>query len=201
MYFTKLIIFCLFLTSFSVSATTEKILMLGDSLTEGYGVSEEHAYPKVLEGLIVESGKDYQVINGGVSGSTTASGTSRLRWFLKAKPKLVLIALGANDGLRGVKLSQSKKNLKNIIELATKNNIKVVLAGMRIPPNYGEDYTKQFQKLYIDLAREYKVKRIPFLLKGVAAIKELNIEDGIHPNRKGHKIMANTVYKYIKEYL
>mgnify|MGYP003687718693 CR=1 FL=1 len=201
MYFTKLIIFCLFLTSFSASATTEKILMLGDSLTEGYGVSEEHAYPKVLEGLIVESGKDYQVINGGVSGSTTASGTSRLRWFLKAKPKLVLIALGANDGLRGVKLSQSKKNLKNIIELATKNNIKVVLAGMRIPPNYGEDYTKQFQKLYIDLAREYKIKRIPFLLKDVAAIKELNIEDGIHPNRKGHKIMANTVYKYIKEYL
>lgn len=175
--------------------------MLGDSLTEGYGVSEEHAYPKILEGLIVESGKDYQVINGGVSGSTTASGTSRLRWFLKAKPKLVLIALGANDGLRGVKLSQSKKNLKNIIELATKNNIKVVLAGMRIPPNYGEDYTKQFQKLYIDLAREYKIKRIPFLLKDVAAIKELNIEDGIHPNRKGHKIMANTVYKYIKEYL
>ena len=201
MYFNKLTIFCLFLTSFSASATTEKILMLGDSLTEGYGVSEEHAYPKILEGLIVESGKDYQVINGGVSGSTTASGTSRLRWFLKAKPKLVLIALGANDGLRGVKLSQSKKNLKNIIELATKNNIKVVLAGMRIPPNYGEDYTKQFQKLYIDLAREYKIKRIPFLLKDVAAIKELNIEDGIHPNRKGHKIMANTVYKYIKEYL
>ena len=201
MYFTKLIIFCLFLTSFSDAAATEKILMLGDSLTEGYGVSEEHAYPKVLEGLIVDSGKDYQVINGGVSGSTTASGTSRLRWFLKAKPKLVLIALGANDGLRGVKLSQSKKNLKSIIELAQKSNITVVLAGMRIPPNYGEDYTKQFQKLYIDLASEYKVKRIPFLLKDIAAIKELNIEDGIHPNRKGHKIMANTVYKYIKEYL
>ena len=144
---------------------------------------------------------NYQVVNGGVSGSTTASGLSRLNWFLKGNPKAVIIALGANDGLRGIKLKESKANLEKIILKAKSKNIKVFLAGMQLPPNYGKEYTSEFQKMFEELKKKHNVFYIPFLLKGVAGKKELNLEDGIHPNKKGHKIMAKTVYEEIKDLL
>jgi acyl-CoA thioesterase-1 len=179
----------------------DKLLILGDSLTEGYGVNEEYSFPSVLETILKENHFNYKVLNGGVSGSTTASGKSRLRWFLKAKPKVLIIALGANDGLRGIKVSESIKNLEEIIAMAKAKNIKIVLAGMLLPPNYGEKYTSDFKKMFVNLTKKHKLSSIPFLLEGVAGNKDLNIEDGIHPNRKGYQIIAKNVFKQIKDLL
>lgn len=187
-------------TFFSSSVFAKKILILGDSLTAGYGVEKSKSYPAVLEKLLVEAGKkEVSILNGGISGSTTASGLSRLTWFLKAKPSLLIVALGANDGLRGVKVTSSKENLRKIIKLAKKNKLKVILAGMHVPPNYGKEYARDFHAMYKDLAKEEKVELIPFLLEGVAGKKELNIYDGIHPNEKGHLILAKSVFNKIKD--
>lgn len=184
-----------------MSFASEKILIIGDSLTEGYGIEQEFSYPAVLEALLKKKGHQYDVINGGVSGSTTSSGLTRLKWFLKSKPKIMILALGANDGLRGIELKKSKKNLEDIIVKAKQLSIQVVLAGMQLPPNYGKEYTGQFKQMYLDLVSKHKVHFIPFLIKGVAGKPELNIEDGIHPNVEGHIIIANTVYESIKELL
>lgn len=173
--------------------TTPKILFLGDSLTEGYGVDETKAYP-VLVGRELQ----VEVLNGSVSGSTTASGPSRLKWFLKAKPTHMLLSLGANDGLRGLNLKDTKKNLEAIIKLAQENSIRVVLAGMLMPPNYGKDYRSEFHSMYQGLTKEYKLDFIPFLLEGVAGNPKLNISDGIHPNEEGHAIIAKLVAKKFK---
>lgn len=179
-----------------------KIVFLGDSLTEGYGVDREEAYPFLVEKKLEKKfPKKFSVLNGGVSGSTTASGVSRLKWFLKAKPSVVLIALGANDGLRGFKVTESKKNLALIIELAQKNNLKVILCEMHLPTNYGEEYRKSFNQMYSELAAKYKINFMPFMLKGVGGVKELNIEDGIHPNQLGHEKIAETVFSYLEKIL
>lgn len=198
----KLILFlCLLLwaslfLSESARASDKSILFLGDSLTEGYGIDETKAYP-----VLVGKELGVKILNGSVSGSTTASGLGRLKWFLKAKPTHMLLALGANDGLRGLKLEDSKKHLESIIELAQKNGIDVVLAGMLMPPNYGESYRAQFKSMYEGLAKKYKLDFIPFLLEGVAANPTLNISDGIHPNEAGHEIIARLVSKKFKEIL
>ena len=184
---------------FSADQTT--ILFIGDSLTEGYGVDKKNSYPALIEKQLLSEGKKVKVMNGSVSGSTTSSGKKRLRWFLKGKPKFLILALGANDGLRGIKLDVSKKNLDEIIALANKNKIHVLLAGMMLPPNYGPDYTKKFKSMYSTLAKKHKLTLIPFLLEGVASIKELNQADGIHPNEKGHVIMKDTVLKYLRPLL
>ncbi len=199
---TKFISFLFLLITPSLYAQ-EKILILGDSLTEGHNLNEEDSFPSQLQDILNKEyrKKKFKVINGGVSGSTTASGLSRLKWFMKAKPKVMVLALGANDGLRGIKLEGSEKNLEKIISTAQANKIIVVIAGMRIPPNYGENYTKKFQELYIKLAKKFKIKRIPFLLKDVAGKKELNLADGIHPNKQGYTIVAKNVFTVLKEVL
>jgi acyl-CoA thioesterase-1 len=200
--FKKITLLILILINYtSFAATTEKILILGDSLTEGYGVDEQYAYPAVLQELLNQEKLDYKIINGGVSGSTTASGISRLRWFLKAKPTILIIALGANDGLRGLKTSDTKNNLEKIILAAKKRNLKIILAGMQMPPNYGADYVKDYKKIFPKLAKEQNITLIPLLIEGVAGNKKLNIEDGIHPNRKGHEVIAKHVYSFLKELL
>jgi len=177
------------------------ILFIGDSLTAGYGVDKDKSYVALIEKELKGRGMNIKVLNGSVSGSTTSSGQKRLRWFLKAKPEILVLALGANDGLRGVKLETSKKNLNKIIETAKENKIKVALAGMMLPPNYGPDYTKNFKQMYLDLVKKHNVVHIPFLLEGVAAQRELNQADGIHPNEKGHLIMKDTVLKYLEKML
>jgi acyl-CoA thioesterase I len=175
------------------------VLFIGDSLTAGYGVSKEAAYPTLVSQMFLKDlGRSMEVLNGSVSGSTTASGLSRLRWFLKKQPDILVLALGANDGLRGLSLDESKKNLDEIISAAIDAKIKVVLAGMLMPSNYGEDYRASFTSMYQDLVNKHKVEFIPFLLEGVATIAELNQSDGIHPNEKGHEIMAKTVYEHLK---
>ncbi len=184
----------------NANSKNNTILFLGDSLTEGLGVNKDNAFPKLVQTLIKkELDKNVVVINGGVSGSTTSDGLARLRWYLKKKPSLVFLALGANDGLRGLNLEQSQKNLEEIIRYAQEANAKVLLAGMLIPPNYGEDYSKRFKKMYEELKIKYNLKNMPFLLEGVAGKKELNQRDGIHPNIEGHKYIAKKVFEFIKE--
>ena len=191
-----------YLIFFSFSALSQSVLFLGDSLTEGYGINPDFAFPALIEKKIKDEGnKNAIVINGGVSGSTTASGLKRLQWYSKRKPTHMVLALGANDGLRGLKVEQSEKNLKNIIEAAQKQGMKVILAGMQMPTNYGADYRKKFEAIYPKLSKEYKIALIPFLLENVGGVSKLNLPDGIHPNPEGHKIVAETVWKVLKDEL
>ncbi len=198
----KLILILFILSLQIVNAKENTILFLGDSLTEGLGVNKEEAYPHLVQNLIkTKLKKEFNIINGGVSGSTTSDALSRLKWYLKRKPNIVFVALGANDGLRGLNLTQSKQNLEEIINHALKAKAKVLLAGMLIPPNYGPEYSKEFEKMYLEIKEKYNLQFMPFLLKDVAGVQELNQADGIHPNAKGHKVMANEVFKFLKEEL
>jgi acyl-CoA thioesterase I len=198
----KFIIILFLITLQFAHAKDDTILFLGDSLTEGLGVTKEEAFPKLVEILIqTELKKNITVINAGVSGSTTSDGLDRLKWYLKKKPYIVFLALGANDGLRGLDLKQSQKNLEEIIKFAQESNAKVLLAGMLIPPNYGPQYSDDFKKMYEEIKDKYKLKSMDFLLEGVAGNKELNQRDGIHPNEQGHKIIAKNVFEFIKEEL
>ena len=184
------------------NAKDDTILFLGDSLTEGLGVTKEDAFPKLVETMIQsELKKDVTIINGGVSGSTTSDGLDRLKWYIRKKPSMVFLALGANDGLRGLDLKQSQENLEEIIKYAQESNAKVLLAGMLIPPNYGPAYSEDFRKMYEQLKNKYKLKSMDFLLVDVAGNKELNQADGIHPNEQGHKIIAKNVFEFLKEEL
>ena len=195
----KFILILLFFSFQFLGAKDLTILFLGDSLTEGLGVNKEQAYPSLVEKKFNTTlDKKIKVINGGVSGSTTSDAQARLKWYLRSKPDYVFIALGANDGLRGLNLNQSQKNLENIIETAKKANAKVLLAGMLIPPNYGPNYSKQFKNMFLKLKKKYQLKFMPFLLLDVAGVKSLNQGDGIHPNEKGHKIIAKNVYEFLK---
>lgn len=187
--------------SISLSAWSQKLVILGDSITEGYGVSKEQAYPYLLEQKLKKMGKEITIINSGVSGSTTASASGRLKWVLKSKPETLLLVLGANDGLRGLSVEASQKNLSQAIESAQKSGVKVILGGLYMPPNYGKDYTEKFAKMYSSLAKEHKVKLIPFILEGVGGVPKYNLADGIHPNEEGHKIIADNIFKVIKDEL
>lgn len=180
---------------------TKKLVLLGDSITEGFGISREATYSTLVQEKLKKAQKNWTVVNSSISGSTSASTPSRMKWILKSKPDLVLLAIGANDALRGLKLESTKKNLLEALQIAKKEGVKVILAGMLAPPNYGKKYSQEFARLYKDLAQETKVKLIPFLLEGVAGHTELNIADGIHPNEKGHQIISEIVYKAIEEYL
>ena len=198
----KIILIIFALNLIFANAKADTILFLGDSLTEGLGVSKEEAFPKLVETMIqTELKKDITIINGGVSGSTTSDALSRLKWYLKKNPYIVFIALGANDGLRGLDLEKSKENLEEIIQYAQKANAKVLLSGMLIPPNYGEEYSKRFKEMYEEIKNKYNLKSMPFLLDEVAGVQNLNQIDGIHPNVEGHKIIAKNVFTFIKEEL
>ena len=174
------------------------IVTLGDSLTEGFGVSREEAYPHLVEQELIRKGYSVRIVNAGISGSTSASAPSRMQWFLRVKPDIVILALGGNDGLRGLSLKHMKKNLGEAIKLAISKNIKVLLAVMQIPLNYGQDYTKSFKSTFYELAEKYDLPLIPFLLKDVGNVPILNLPDGIHPNPEGHKIISQTVIEHLE---
>lgn len=173
------------------------VLFLGDSLTAGYGLAPEEAYPALLEKRWRERGSPWRARNAGVSGATTAGILESLDWSLAPDVGVVFLAVGANDGLRGLSLSQTRRNLDAIVERSRAGGRRVVLAGMKLPPNYGPEYTRAFEKLYADLSRRRKLERLPFLLEGVAGRPELNLEDGIHPNAEGHKVIAALVDRFL----
>lgn len=178
---------------------SKKLVIIGDSLTEGLGVAKESAYPDLLEKKIKASGKNWIVVNSGISGSTTASAYQRVKWTLKEHTDLIMLVLGANDGLRGLKMEESEKNLSKAIEEIQKNKVKVILVGVYVPPNYGKEYANRFKKMYVNLSKKYKIKLIPFILEKVAGNPKLNLADGIHPNEDGHKIIAEHLYSVIKD--
>jgi acyl-CoA thioesterase I len=177
-----------------VALADERVVVcLGDSLTEGYGLAPEQSYPSLLERMLRERGHAIRVVNAGVSGSTSASAASRLRWQLRSRPDIVVIALGGNDGLRGVDVAATRANLSTAIDLAKQSGARVLLAGMKIPPNYGLEYTSKFEAVFPALAKQHDIALLPFLLEGVAANPGLNLPDGIHPNARGTEIVARNV--------
>lgn len=171
------------------------LLFLGDSLTAGYGVAGDEAYPALLQ----ERHPELEIRNAGVSGSTSAGVLENLAWNLTPEVKFVFLAIGANDGLRGLDLKDTEANLEAIVAACAANGAAVALAGMKIPPNYGKEYASRFEAMYPSVARRGKIPLMPFLLDGVAGIPAENIEDGIHPNASGHRIIAGRVEAFLKE--
>jgi acyl-CoA thioesterase-1 len=185
----------------SAAPAEPRIVALGDSLTAGLGIPRDQAYPSVLEQRLKEEGHPIAVINAGVSGDTSSDGLRRANWALEGNVRLLILALGANDGLRGLPVSQMKANLQGIIHRARQRGIPVLLVGMEAPPNYGEQYASEFRKVFEDLARENRVPFVPFLLDGVAGVAELNQADGIHPTSAGAARIANHLWPAVEKML
>ena len=173
----------------------ERIVCLGDSLTAGYGLDPDQSYPSVLESVLIERGRVVSVVNAGVSGDTSAGGARRLSWIMQQQIDCLIIALGANDALRGQPVKQTEENLRKIIQTARQKQpeVSIILTGMRAPPNMGSDYATQFQEIFPRLAKEESVLLLGFLLEDVAARPELNLADGIHPNVEGHRLIAESL--------
>ena len=183
------------------SVKKKTILFFGNSLTAGYGVDPSEAFPALIQDKIDSLHLNYKVINAGVSGETTADGNSRIDWILKQPIDIFALELGGNDGLRGIPLSVTEKNLQSIIDkVKTKYpDVKIILEGIQIPPNMGPDYTTKFKEIYPRLASKNKIQLLPFLLKGVGGDSNLNQRDGIHPTAEGHKIVAKNVWEILKK--
>jgi acyl-CoA thioesterase-1 len=178
-----------------------RIVALGDSLTAGYGLVESQSYPALLQKKIDEDGYEFEMVNAGVSGDTSAGGLRRLDWALEGDVRVLIVALGANDGLRGLSVNEMKANLTEIIQRAKDKGTTVILAGMEAPPNYGQEYAAAFRQAFRDVAQKERVLFIPFLLQGVAGQGALNQGDAIHPNQKGTEIVAENVWKVLKPML
>src|SRR5687767_11979736 len=184
-------------------AKKKTIVFFGNSLTAGYGLSPSEAFPAIIQKKIDSLGLPYQVVNAGVSGETSSGGKTRIDWILRETVDIFILELGANDGLRGTPLSETKKNLQDIIEKvrAKYPDTKLVFAGMEIPPNMGQAYTTEFRNIYTELAAKNNMTLIPFLLEGVGGEPELNQADGIHPTAEGHLIVADNVWKQLEKLL
>lgn len=183
---------------------TKKIIFFGDSLTAGYGLDDvEDAFPGLIQQKIDSLQLGYTIVNSGVSGETSSGGKNRINWVLNQEPFIFILELGANDGLRGVLLRETRENLQAIIDAvkAKYPSTKIVLAGMQIPPNMGQEYTSEFKNIFPSLAKENNIELIPFLLDKVGGIPDLNQSDGIHPTKEGHKILSKNVWKVLKPLL
>ena len=188
----------------SLEAQQKKsILFFGDSISAGYGIQPQQAFPAVIQDKIDSLGLNYEVINGGLSGETSAGGLRRINWVLQRNIDIMILELGGNDGLRGIDLSSTKDNLQQIIDRAKAKNpeIEIIIAGMQVPPNLGTDYTKEFQELYPELAEKNNLTLIPLILDEVGGRDEFMQPDQIHPNVKGHKVVAETVWETLKPFL
>ena len=194
-------IFLLLITSLASASnhTTSTLLVVGDSISAAYGIEAHSGWVTLLATKITQEKKPYQVINASISGDTTISALNRLQPLLnKYQPKIVVLELGGNDGLRGLSLKSMETNLKKMIELCQRHNAKVLLAGMKIPPNYGKRYTEAFYKVYSDLSNKYNTALIPFLLDGIGEKRELMQNDGIHPTQEAQSIIMDTVWNQLK---
>ena len=180
---------------FQASSPPKVILFYGDSLTAGYGLSPDEAFPALVEKKLNKTDKKVKVVNAGLSGETSAGGLSRIEWILRQPVDIFVLELGGNDGLRGLPVDQTRKNLQGIMDKvkAKYPNCKIVMAGMMVPPNMGKEYTEAFKRVYPDLATKNKATLIPFILDGVGGIEKLNQPDGIHPNAEGHQIISNKI--------
>lgn len=180
-------------------ADTGSILFFGDSLTAAMGLDPAEGYPAEIQKMIDSLGLNYEVVNAGLSGETTAAGKNRIDWVLNQEVDVFVLALGANDGLRGIPVEETRKNLQAIIETVREKNpeVEIILAGMQIPPNMGPEYTTDFKQLFPGLAEENDIHLIPFLLEGVAGVPELNQQDGIHPTAEGYDIVAKNVWEVL----
>lgn len=184
-------------------SSPQAILFFGNSLTAGYGLEPSQAFPALIQQKIDALKLPYQTINAGLSGETSAGGLRRIDWLLNRKVDILVLELGANDGLRGIPLDDTRKNLQEIIARTKKKypQAQIVIAGMMVPPNLGQDYSQQFRRLFVELARENKAALIPFLLDGVGGVPELNLPDGIHPTAKGHEKVAENVWRVLQPLL
>lgn len=182
-------------------AAERVIVVLGDSLTAGLGVAREEAYPALLEARLRREGYDYRVVNAGVSGDTSAGGLRRVDWVLRARPDIVIVALGANDGLRGLPVDALRDNLERIVRRVRAAGARVLLAGMRVPPNYGDEYARDFAAVFPEVARRTGVPLAPFLLDGVAGEARLNQADGIHPTAEGQRLIASRLWSHLRPLL
>lgn len=180
-------------SEFSTSQEERIIVAFGDSLTAGLGVAPQESYPAQLEARLHAEGYSYRVVNAGVSGDTTAGGIRRLDWIIKTNPEIVILELGANDGLRGIPLNEVRANLSQIIQSLQDKKIQVILAGMKLPPNYGPVYAGGFSNLFKELAKEYDIPVIPFFLEGVATRPELTQDDGLHPTAEGYRHVVDNI--------
>jgi len=176
-----------------------RIVVLGDSLTSGLGLAVAERYPSLLQRRLDDAGLTFEVVNAGVSGDTSAGGLARLDWALDGDVRVLIVALGGNDGLRALPTDELRRNLAAIIERAQQRGITVILAGMEAPPNFGRDYIVSFHNVYPSLAKQYHVALVPFLLQGVAGSETLNQRDGIHPTAEGARIVADNVWGVLKQ--
>ncbi|TRO63322.1 arylesterase [Christiangramia sabulilitoris] len=179
------------------------ILFFGDSLTAGYGLEQGEAFPEIIQEKIDSLNLNYKVVNAGLSGETTSGGKNRIDWVLKQNVDIFVLELGANDGLRGIPLTETRNNLQEIIDFVKKKNpdIKIILAGMQIPPNMGQDYTTGFKNIFPEVAEKNDLELIPFLLEDVAGNPDLNQQDGIHPTAEGQEILAENVWEILENML
>ena len=184
-----------------VPAAERVVVALGDSLTAGQGVARDEAYPALLEARLRGEGYPYRVVNAGVSGDTSAGGRRRVEWVLRTKPEVVIVALGANDGLRGLPVDALRDNLEAIVTRLRASGARVLLAGMRVPPNYGDDYARAFSAVFAAVAKRTGVPLAPFLLDGVAGEARLNQPDGIHPTPEGQRVMAERLWPHLRPLL
>lgn len=202
-YRISLFVIILSIISFGFDQQSKTIIFFGDSITAGYGLSKEQAFPALVGNKLQAAKYNYKVINAGLSGETSAGGLNRIDWILKQPVDVFVLELGANDGLRGLPLDQTRKNLQGIIDKVKAKNpdAEIIIAGMMVPPNLGKTYTDEFKSIFPDLARKNKATLIPFLLEGVAGHSNLNLADGIHPNVEGHEIVAQNVYEVLTDML
>ena len=188
---------------FQASTSPKIILFYGDSLTAGYGLSPEEAFPALVEKNLNKTNKRVKVVNAGLSGETSAGGYSRIDWVLRQPVDIFVLELGGNDGLRGLPIDQTRTTLQGIVDKvkAKYPNCKIVMAGMMVPPNMGAEYTTEFKRIYPDLASKNKATLIPFILEDVGGIEKLNQADGIHPNTEGHIIIARKITSVFEKLL
>jgi len=187
------------LATLAAAAETKTVVFFGDSLTAGYGLDPDEAYPALIQRQLDAAGRPWRVVNAGLSGDTTSGGLRRLDWILRQKVDAIVIELGGNDGLRGIPVDVTRKNLEAMIERvrAKDPNVLIVVAGMQLPTNMGPAYTEAFAALFPEVAKKHGVALIPFLLEGVGGVPELNLPDGIHPTAEGHRIVAETVARVL----